>query len=539
MNRRGLKKLVAALLVSAGLPLALVMCASAPPQTTRPRRAESGPARTVMVKASDNLQRALDAARPGDELVLEAGATYVGNFVLPARSGADSFVTVRSSRSAELAEGRRVTPADAPRMARLASAGVGPALKATPGSNYFRFVGLEFTQGAAVGEYSYSIVELGDGAADGAQTTLASVPHHLEFDRCIVRTRDERTAAQRGITLNSAHTAVKNSYVAGIKWAGVETQAVGGWNGPGPFTIENNYLEAAGINVMFGGAVPAINGLIPSDIVVRGNHLYKPLSWKQGDPAYGGRAWTVKNLLELKSARRVVIEGNVMEHSWAHAQIGWAVIFNTANDSGVWSRIEDVELRNNLIRGAGNGINLRARDESSGVKMARVRVANNLLLDLGPRWGGYGIAFQILRGPADVTIEHNTAEPPHAMLLLDGEAGEHCANLRFTNNLLRHGAYGVFGNGGTIGTAAFEQYCRRWSFAGNVIAGDDGKRYPASNFFLAAFDAKFFADPTRGNYRVNHPRVKGRATDGKDPGCDFDELEAALAWYLRPQAAGK
>ena len=30
-----------------------------------------------------------------------------------------------------------------------------------------------------------------------------------------------------------------------------------GWNGPGPFLIENNYLEAAGENIMFGGNDPS------------------------------------------------------------------------------------------------------------------------------------------------------------------------------------------------------------------------------------------------------------------------------------------
>ena len=532
MERLGLKKTATVLLVLVALPMAFLTCASA----QRPRRVAGAPAaKTIMLRAGDDLQRALDAARPGDELVLAAGATFAGNFVLPSRAAAGAaYVTVRSSLSAELPEGRRVTPADAPRMAHLVSVGAGPVLAAPPGSSYFRFVGLEFTQGPAVREFSYGIVELGDGSGGGAQTTLAAVPHHFEFDRCLVRARDERTAAQRGISLNSAHTTVKNSHVSGIKWEGVETQAVGGWNGPGPFLIENNYLEAAGINVLFGGAVPAVRGLIPSDIVIRGNHLFKPLSWKQGDPSYAGRAWAVKNLLELKSARRVIIEGNVLEHSWAHAQIGWAVIFNTANDSGEWSRIEDVELRYNLIRGAGNGVNLRARDESSGVKMARVRVAHNLLLDLGPRWGGYGSAFQLLRGPEDVTIEHNTAEPPHAMLIFDAQEGELCANLRFNDNLLQHGTYGVFASGGAMGTSAFEQFCRRWSFAGNVIAGAETARYPARNFFVPKFGPKFFADPASGNYRVADPRLKGRATDGTDAGCDFAALEEALAWYLRP-----
>ena len=44
-----------------------------------------------------------------------------------------------------------------------------------------------------------------------------------------------------------------------------------GWNGPGPFLIENNYLEAAGENVMFGGSDPSIANLVPSNITIRRN----------------------------------------------------------------------------------------------------------------------------------------------------------------------------------------------------------------------------------------------------------------------------
>jgi len=535
MKLRGRKKVALVLVALAALPLAYLTYAFAQRQATRPRRpATSGPA-TIAVKAGDNLQAALDRARPGDEVVLEAGATFVGNFVLPFKAG-DGFITVRSSRLAELPEGRRVTPADAARMARVSTPGAGPAVLAPPRSHHWRLLGLEITQAAS--SLTYDLVQFGDGDAEGPQDTLEEAPRHLVLDRCYVHAFGPQAPLKRGVALNSAHTSVTNSHVSGVKVVGQETQALAGWNGPGPFHVENNYLEAAGINILFGGAPPTVRGMVPSDIVVRGNHLYKPLSWKLGDPAYTGTRWTVKNLLELKSARRAVIEGNLLEHSWADAQIGWAVIFNTANDSGEWSRIEDIEFRSNVIRGAGNGVNLRGRDEKSGVKMSRVRVENNLLTDLGEKWGGYGIAFQVLRGPSDVTIEHNTADAPHAALMFDvDDPAETADGLSFVNNVVRHGHYGVFGSGGAMGADALERFSRRWKFAGNVMAGADPGRYPAGNLYPPAFDAKFFADAARGNYRVAHPRFKGRATDGTDPGCDFDKLEAALAWHLKPPAA--
>lgn len=47
-----------------------------------------------------------------------------------------------------------------------------------------------------------------------------------------------------------------------------------------------------------------------------GNHLFKPLIWRDRTPA-----WSVKNLFELKSARRVLLRGNVLENCWAHSQV--------------------------------------------------------------------------------------------------------------------------------------------------------------------------------------------------------------------------
>ena len=55
---------------------------------------------------------------------------------------------------------------------------------------------------------------------------------------------------------------------------------------------DGNYLEAAAENIMFGGAPPYIQNLVPSDIVVRRNHLTKPLAWRTQN-------WLVKNLFEL------------------------------------------------------------------------------------------------------------------------------------------------------------------------------------------------------------------------------------------------
>ena len=434
-------------------------------------------AETINVNQGGDLQDALYRAQPGDEVVLQAGATFSGNFVLPVKSG-ESYVTVRSSRSGELPEGARVSLSDAAKMARLETPNVAPVLRAPSGAHHYRFVGVEFTQGASVGQYGYNLIELGeDREADPARAA-----HHLEFDRCIVRARDSLTAVQRGITLNSASTVVKNSHISDIKWAGVETQAVGGWNGPGPFLIENNFLEAAGVNILFGGAPSANSGMMPSDITIRGNRIFKRPEWY-------GTQWTVKNLFELKSARRVVFDANDCENSWPMAQTGWAVILNAGGDSGAHSVIEDVQIVNSRFRNIANGINLRGMEDGDvAPRMRRVRIANNTFENVGA-YSGESKLFQMLRASDSVTVDHNTArDSRHAVLIIEAAPGFRHTGLAFTNNLVAYGYYGVFGDGGSLGAAALDQYASGWTFAGNALVAtpDDLKtKYPTSNFFPA------------------------------------------------------
>ncbi len=56
--------------------------------------------RTITVSAGGNLQSALNKAQRGDEIVLAAGATFTGNFVLPTKPGteADGWIVVRSEQ---------------------------------------------------------------------------------------------------------------------------------------------------------------------------------------------------------------------------------------------------------------------------------------------------------------------------------------------------------------------------------------------------------------------------------------------------------
>jgi hypothetical protein len=183
---------------------------------------------------------------------------------------------------------------------------------------------------------------------------------------------------------------VVDSYLSDFKERTADAQAISGWNGPGPFRIAGNYLEASGENVMFGGADPAINGLVPSDIEVVRNHMAKPLRWKKDDASFEGTEWAVKNLFELKNARRVLVDGNLFEFNWPQAQNGFAILFTVRNQDGAapWAVVEDVTFTNNLVRHVAGGMNVLGRDDNHPSQQTRrIAIRNNLFVDVGGKWG--------------------------------------------------------------------------------------------------------------------------------------------------------
>lgn len=480
----------------------------------------------IAVNAGGDFQAALNRALPGDVVALKAGVTFTGNFVLPAKKGTGWIVIRTSTPDAELPQpGTRLTPQQAGLLPKIMTPNSDGAISTAPGAHHYRLLGLEIGVQVAV-KTNYGVVKLGEGT--DAQRSLAAVPTDLIVDRCYVH-GNEKGDVSRGIALNSARTAVIDSYISDCHAVGADTQAICGWNGPGPFKIVNNHLEGAAENFMLGGADPAINGLVPSDIEFRRNHVYKPLRWKVGDPAYGGIHWSVKNLLELKNAQRVLIEGNVFENCWGDAQDGFALVMKSVNQDGSapWSVTSDVTFINNVIRHSGSGINLLGRDASQpGIRMQRVLVRNNLWEDInGARWRAQGKFLQICDAP-NVVVDHNTVMQSGTLITTYGPPSEAFV---YTNNLGYHNEYGVKGDGAAVGNGTIAQYFPGAIFARNVLVGGVGGNYPTGNLFPKTF-AEVGAVDRSGDFRLTLLKpYLASGTDGKDIGCDLAMLAKATA----------
>jgi len=350
------------------------------------------------------------------------------------------------------------------------------------------------------------------------------------IDRCYVHGFSTQEV-QRGISMNSAETTVSNSYISDIHGIGYDTQAIASWNGPGPFHVINNYLEGAGENIMFGGADSAAPEMIPSNIEVRGNYVFKPKSWKVGDPSYAGKHWTVKNILELKNAKNVVIDGNIFENNWTDGQDGTAILFTVRNQecTANWSTVQNVTFSNNMVSGASAALNLLGKDNeaepsygkcpagSTSTRGSGALISNNLFHDIhGP--------FMTLTGFHQVTVVHNTHFQTGNIITM---SGPQAPQLIYRDNLTIRGpnGYGLFGDNTGEGVVALKKFAPDAVFEKNVLGGADSSLYPKNNYFPASVDRVGFVDFQKGDYRLApNSAFSKAASDGTPVGVDWQKL---------------
>ena len=213
---------------------------------------------------------------------------------------------------------------------------------------------------------------------------------------------------------------------------------------------------------LLGGADPSIPGLIPSDVTFRRNLVSRPEAWRE-------ERWSVKNLFELKNARRVLVEENIFENNWLSAQVGCAILMTVANSNGraFWVTVEDVTFRHNVVRHAGGGLNILGRDQHgdpSGVARG-IRISGNLFYDIDKeRWGGQETSCRSCTG-RNLIVERNTVIHTGAVISADGPKQTPGLRFIFRDNLMRHNQIGVHGSGRSIGSDSLDALSRCAVFA--------------------------------------------------------------------------
>jgi len=534
------------------------------------------PGSITTVNAGGDLQSALNSANCGDTIQLQAGATFTGVFTFPAKSCDDNhWIIVRTSSSDSLlpAEGSRLSPcyagvASLPGrpalncasthnvLARLmmATSACGPIIFAS-GANHYRLIGLEVTRTVGTG-IVYSLASV-DNTGDTA--------NNLILDRVWFHgTPQDET--KKGIELGGfSYVSVIDSFFTDLHCTSVtgactDASAIGGGgNSPvGPFKIVDNFLEASGENILFGGAQ---SNTVPADIQISQNHLFKPMTWMQGQPGYVGGAsgnypFMVKNFFELKNAQRVLFEANIMEDTWGgFSQNGYGIVLTAldqASGAGVGlcpiCEVTDVTIRYSTMSHVGSG--LQIANTLSGnlpaVAGERYSIHDITIDDIDPvKYNGSGIVAEIERVAAstpllqNVSINHVTAFPSKSLFSIGGALSPLMANFTFTNSIFLAGTYPIWSTGGTVNCAnqdkpliTFNACFSPYSFASNVVVGTPAayppSLWPTGNFFPATVATVQFVNYNNGiggNYQLlSTSPYHNAGTDGKDLGADVSMI---------------
>ena len=137
---------------------------------------------------------------------------------------------------------------------------------------------------------------------------------------------------------------------------------------------------------------------MPSDITIRKNHIAKNPAWKSQN-------WWVKNLIEFKSARRALIEGNVFENNWIDADQCGLCHFLTAADfratyPGPSWKTSPSERTSSGTTGSGMNILGTGRLRRSTGRAVRIRDSKTIssMTWMSRQWGGNGNMFLVLVG---------------------------------------------------------------------------------------------------------------------------------------------
>jgi hypothetical protein len=447
---------------------------------------------TVYGPLTSGLQAALNAAQRGDIIVLADGSTHVGNFTLPGKSGTQPINIVSESFfNGPMAKGvgDRVDPSDIATMATIRTPNSAPAisngLQGTDAS-YYRFEWINFdvvNYPAFVASIQYGVVRFFHDSSLG-YTTVAELPRNLVLSHCIVNGFIDNPTfvnARNGVEVNCRECAVLDSYIYNIGMIGFESHGVVGWNGAGPHKVDNSYIAAPGINILFGGAgIPeaSLGVLHSEDISITRNYLFKDEAWIDGVAPYQ----TVKNWIETKASKRYVARGNVCENTWSGQGQGYGVLYQNLIDAGFpvtqyqYQKLEDTHVIYNKFLNSGGQVNVPATVDYSGngdpEPVTRCKIEHNLFYGIGradvarfgrsysPTGPGRYISFEfntVVLGPGEV------ADDMQFMLLFAGAGGAHPvygwpAGGRMRGNITCYGRFGVSGTG-TVGNESWMRCC--------------------------------------------------------------------------------
>jgi len=509
---------------------------------------------------SSALQTALNAAACGDTLELVAGTTFTGNFVLQRNEcgcAADptKWIMIRSNTADSNLpeEDVRFDPAVHGAFVPIILTGTSsPTLDTDAAStaantvDCYYFFGVKFECTVTGASENFGCVGVGES------TGVANSPEFIIFDRVWFKADDQKDV-RRGLFIHSAaDVAVINTYFEGWQHTGTDSQSILVKQGH-TLHFENNLLDGAAEPILFGGIVPATDQ-VPEDILILRNNMTHPNEWNPEHPDWDGRlSRDIKNLLEFKNGRRVIIEGNVFNNNWTGSQAGQTIILTPRNAGGcTWCTVHDVVIRYNKIFDVGRGFNIGGRDNvATSLDSHNIWVHDNLLFKVGidPFDGGNEaiIVGTTTSDSTDVRFTHNTFSKTlrHGGVQAQAGCNFDLNSYEFSNNLNDVDRFTAIGTGQAPGQPTYDAcYDVNSIFLNNAVVnidttencsgGSGSGDYPTNHICVTGSAAVKFTDRLNDDYLLLATSPYFQAgTDGKDIGANIPLVLSFTAGVLQ------
>jgi hypothetical protein len=267
--------------------------------------------------------------------------------------------------------------------------------------------------------------------------------------------------------------------------------------------------------------------------------------------------YIVKNLLEIKSGRRWLIEGNVLDTVWAQAQAGCAVLI-TPRGPATWAAgwpgnlekcgqcnrtVQDVTFINNWVDHAAAGVSLIGFDSYSINEQAkRIKFANNLFSDLSRRWtvpgATYGTCIAMSDGFEGVIWDHNTCLNGGAAYRVYGAAASYAVitnSIGFFNGLGLWTPAGLGSKGLAVVAPVGSRFTNNVMIGGPAMQPDPWEtrknQFPAEdlekNLWIDSPEFMKFRNAAADDYSATEVSpFRGKALDHTDIGADLAKIPA-------------
>jgi hypothetical protein len=263
----------------------------------------------------------------------------------------------------------------------------------------------------------------------------------------------------------------------------------------------------------------------------------------------------VKNLLELKNAQRLLVEGNILENCWAgFTQHGAAIVVNGLNPPNrtlSYISVMDFTVRYNRTSHTASVFFL-ANPGPNNLPIGRISIHDNIFDDVSPKYqdgdtsgafaGEYAYCSGVSCGTGSISVNHNTEliTQPTKWFAVVGAVNGPIPNWTYTNNIVSINPGLAIINVGSTGcadkkttnaaklAACFSPY----SMTHNALIGGSGT-WPAGNYLPASPAAVRFINYNNangGNYKLlSTSPYHNAGTDGKDLGADITAVNSHIS----------